>query len=148
MPSWLYEHTEFGESPLPDGSAIRRPAVRIAAAAFDQNLLGVIDSGSPVSVAGSWLFEHLGIDLAVTKPIYEVPLTLGGRFGTIPVFSVELILQPPLDSMQQEPIHWTLQLGSRPNWSFPFAILFGQRGWFDQFPTTINATHTEVHLPG
>jgi hypothetical protein len=41
---------------------------------------------------------------------------------------------------------WTLHLGARNNWHLPFPVLFGQRGWFDQFPTTIDAESTTVDL--
>jgi hypothetical protein len=37
-------------------------------------------------------------------------------------------------------------VAARDHWRFPFAVLLGQRGWFDRFPTTIDATHTTVHL--
>jgi hypothetical protein len=146
MPSWVYPHVDFGEPALPNGASICRPAVPVSGISIHQTIFGVIDSGSPISVADSHLFERLGVDIATAQPVFEVPLTLGGRFGTIPIFAVELLLQPPSELPNETPIRWRVQLGSRPNWSFPFAILFGQQGWFDFFPTMIDATSTEVHF--
>jgi hypothetical protein len=85
----------------------------------------------------------MGVDLDTVEPLYEVPLTLGGGSHRLPVYSVELLLQPPPGS-QDEPISWTLQLGARENWKLPFAVLFGQRGWFDRFRTTIDGIATSV----
>ena len=104
-------------------------------------------SGSPVSVASADLFGWLGVDLDVTQPLYEIPLSVGGRFDRTPVFRVELGLRPPDDQPDQPAIVWTLELGARPGWRLPFAVLLGQRGWFDNFATRIDATTSTVELP-
>jgi hypothetical protein len=59
------------------------------------------------------------------------------------MFEVQLALRPPEDD-HREPIVWTLHLGARTKWRFPFAVLFGQRCWFDRFTTTIHATSVSV----
>jgi hypothetical protein len=143
--TWNYPHRDLGEQALPDGSPIRRPTVRVHMEGLSENLLAVVDSGSPISVADSQLFRWLGVDLSTAVPLYEVPLSLGSAFGRVPVFGVTLFLRPPEDS-NRELISWDLHLGARPNWRLPFAILFGQRGWFDRFPTTIDATNTAVDI--
>jgi hypothetical protein len=143
VPLWVFPHLDLGEPALPDGSLIRRPVVTVAARESEIPLRAVVDSGSPISVADSTLFSRLGINLGEDPPLFEVPLTLGGGSQRLPVYSVELLLQPPPGS-QDEPISWTLQLGARENWKLPFAVLFGQRGWFDRFRTTIDGNATSV----
>lgn len=64
----------------------------------------------------------------------------------MPVFHVNLTLRPP-DGTDGEPFTWDLKLGARTNWRLPFAVLFGQQGWFDQFTTTIDANTMSVVLP-
>lgn len=143
-PAWSYPHRDLGEPALPDGSVVSRPTVRVHIEGLSENLLAVVDSGSPISVADAQLFSWLGVDLSTADPLYEVPLSLGSTFGRIPVFGVTLSLRSPEESDRQL-ISWNLHLGARPNWRLPFAILFGQRGWFDRFPTTIDRSHTIVH---
>ena len=112
---------------------------------FYKVLLAVVDFLSPISVADARLFDRLGIDTDNDEPLYEVPLTGGGGFGRIPVYAVELLLKPPASSTEP-PLPWTLHLGARTGWHLPFAVLLGQRGWFDQFPTTIDGHSTTVEL--
>ena len=131
---------------LPDGYSVRRPAVTVKAAGAAMNFVAVVDSGSPISIADSGVFEDFGIDPAHDDPLYEVPLGFGGAFGRVPVFEVELELPPP-PTIIAPAVRWRLHLGSRTNWRMPFSVLLGQRGWFDQFPTTIDGTATTVHLP-
>jgi hypothetical protein len=40
-----------------------------------------------------------------------------------------------------------LDSGARPRWRLPFAVLLGQRGWFNQFPTRIDARMSAVEVP-
>ena len=141
---WSYDHRDLGEPPLPDGTPIRRPVVPLAVAPFTEDLLAVVDSGSPISVADAQLFKWLGVDITTVRPLYEVPLGLGAGFGKVPMFEVVLALRPPNEF--DEPVSWSLHLGARSNWRLPFAVLFGQRGWFDTFPTTIDASTTTIRL--
>ncbi len=106
-------------------------------------MLAVVDSGSPISVAYATLFGRFGIDPALDEPIFEVPLGLGARFARIPIYEVDLLLVPPPNS-EADAILWRLHLGARPNWTLPFAVLFGQRGWFDRFPTMIDSSAMNV----
>jgi len=91
---WSYDHRDLGEPALPDGSLVCRPVVPLIVAPFSEDLLAVVDSGSPISVADSQLFKWLGVDISRVKPLYEVPLGLGSGFGKVPVFEVELALRP------------------------------------------------------
>lgn len=105
-------------------------------------MLGVIDSGSPASVADTTLFDLLGVDVEHDEPLVEIPLTVGGRFQPTPAFEVRLMLQHPEPGA--EPVAWTLPLGARRGWKLPFGILLGQRGWFDRFPTRIDGSTATV----
>ena len=142
---WSYDHRDLGEPALPDGSLVCRPVVPLIVAPFSEDLLAVVDSGSPISVADSQLFKWLGVDISRVKPLYEVPLGLGSGFGMVPVFEVELALRPP-NYIDHKPVAWKLHLGARANWRLPFAVLFGQRGWFERFPTTIDSDSTVVRV--
>jgi hypothetical protein len=143
---WRYEHADLDEPRFPDGTAIRRPVVTVGAPGSLRDYTAVIDSGSPVSAADSRLFASFGIDIDSQQPLFEVPLGLGGSFSKMPVFEVALELRPPLGQSATEVVKWRLQLGARRGWRLPFTVLFGQRGWFDRFPTTIDATTTTIDL--
>ena len=73
-----------------------------------------------------------------------LPLQLGGHFAPVRVFEVSLELIAPAGD--HTPIRWTALVAGRPQWRLPFAVVLGQRGWFDQFPTTIDDTFTTVHI--
>lgn len=98
-----------------------------------------------MSVANADLFGWLGIDIEQAEPVYEMPLSVGGGFETTPVFEVELRLRAPSDG-QAESIPWRLELGARRRSRLPFAVLLGQRGWFDRFPTRIDAATSAVEI--
>jgi hypothetical protein len=141
---WIYPHRDLDEPPYADGSRVFRPAVPIIVAVGLPSVLGVIDSGSPASVADATLFDLLGVSVDVDEPLFEIPLMVGGRFARTPVFEVQMWLQPP--TAGTEPLAWTLPLGARRGWKLPFGVLLGQRGWFDQFPTRINGASSTVEV--
>ena len=62
-----------------------------------------------------------------------------------PVFRVSLQLRSP--DNDAEVVRWRIDLGARRRWRLPVAVLLGQRGWFDIFPTRIDATTSTVQLP-
>jgi hypothetical protein len=143
--TWRYAHQDLDEPHLPDGSSIMRPCVIVSTGADDSLFLGVVDSGSPVTVADSAFLAEAGIDIATDEPVMELPLGLGATFGRVPVFEVGLQLVPP-DDVDAAPRPWRLHVAARPIWRLPFTILFGQRGWFDTYTTTIGARDTLVHI--
>ncbi|TPW15514.1 MAG: hypothetical protein FD127_725 [Acidimicrobiaceae bacterium] len=146
-PTWEYPHEDLGEPVHVDGSPVLRPVVPLIVTAGMPAVLGVIDSGSPISVANADLFALLGIDIDLDQPAYGIPLSVGGGFERTPVFLVDLELRPPA-GIDQANARWSLHLGARRRWRLPFAVLLGQRGWFDSFPTRIDATSSTVELPG
>jgi hypothetical protein len=142
--TWTYEHRDLDEPHLPDGSPILRPCVEVSVRT-DAVYLGVIDSGSPITVADPAFVTEAGIDLERDRPVMEIPVGLGAAFGHVPLYEIELDLLPPI-GLDEPPRRWRLLVGARPRWRLPFTILFGQRGWFDCFPTTIGASDITVHL--
>jgi hypothetical protein len=142
---WAYTHADLDEPRLPDGTIVRRPVATIAIPGSRQALLAVVDSGSPLTVADALLFPRLGIDLDNDEPVFSVPLTIGRNTNAMPVYEVELVSLPP-EASSAAPITWRLQLGARPNWHLPFTVLFGRRGWFDRFPTTIDGHSCSVDV--
>ena len=60
------------------------------------------------------------------------------------VFEVTLWLHPP--ELGEEAVSWQLPLVARRGWRMPFAVLLGQRGWLDRFPTRIDATTSTVEV--
>ena len=143
--TWRYEHLDLNEASLPDGSTVRRPVVTVGAPGSVRDYIAVVDSGSPVSVADSRIFASLGINIESDAPLFEVSVGVGGAYTTVPVFVVELELRSP-PGQPSETVTWRLHLGARRAWRLPFTVLFGQRGWFDRFATTIDATTTTVEL--
>ena len=132
--TWVYQHQDLGEPVHVDGSPILRPVVPLIVGADLPAVLGVLDSGSPISVASADLFAFLGVDIEADDPLYEIPLSVGGGFERTPVFRVRLRLSSPGDHAHG--VSWSLDLGARSRWRLPFAVLLGQRGWFDSFPST------------
>ncbi len=70
---------DFGEPVHVDGSAVLRPVVPLIIADAMLAVLGVVDSGSPVSVANADLFAPLGIDVDRDEPAYGIPLSVGSE---------------------------------------------------------------------
>ena len=145
--TWAYPHQDLGEAVHVDGSAVLRPVVPLIITDAMPAVLGVLDSGSPISVANADLFASLGIDVDIDQPAYEIPLSVGGGFERTPVFLVDLELRPPA-GIHEPNARWSLHLGARRRWRLPFAVLLGQRGWFNTFPTRIDATSSTVELSG
>lgn len=143
MTRWRYPHADFDEAPFPDGPRVLRPAVRIATTGRTRFATGMIDSGSPITIASPGLLSDCGVDIQA-PPIMTVPLRLGSAAGEVTVHRVELELgePPPGDGR----VRWAALVASRSPWIFRFDVLLGVRGWFDRFATTIDATHTTVDL--
>ena len=78
--TWVYHHQDLGEPVHVDGSPILRPVVPLIVGAELPAVLGVLDSGSPISVASADLFAFLGVDIEADDPLYEIPLSVGGGF--------------------------------------------------------------------
>jgi hypothetical protein len=116
--------------------------VLVASSPDDVVRVGVVDSGSPITVADPDFVASTGVDLSRTDPVMEVPLGLGAAFGTVPMYLVTMALISPRG--QWEPVTWRALVGSRSPWRYPFSVLFGQRGWFDTFPTTIDGRYSAV----
>jgi hypothetical protein len=115
--------------------------VTVAPAQSQRRYLAVVDSGSPITVADPEFIRTCGVD-PDGDGLMTLPLQMGGQFEPVRVFQIELDLIAPVDD--EPAIRWTAQVAGRPRWRFPFAILLGQRGWFDRFATTIDGTHTTV----
>jgi hypothetical protein len=142
---WTFAHRDLDEPHLPDGSRIMRPCVEVSNARTDDLYVGVVDSGSPITVADPAFVREAGVDLDTDEPVMEVPLGLGANFGRVRLFEIEVELLAPF-GLDEPPVRWRALVGARPDWRLPFAVLFGQRGWFDRFPTTIDATGLTVHV--
>ena len=74
--SWVYPHQDLGEPLHVDGTPVLRPVVLLIVTAELPAMLGVLDSGSPVSVANADLFRWLGVDIDRFEPVYEMPLSV------------------------------------------------------------------------
>jgi hypothetical protein len=130
---------------MADGLPIRRPCVLASPAGLGIAHVAVVDSGSPITVADPAFLTAAGIDPVADEPAMTVPLTMGGSFSLLPMYDIDVELMPPNDA--EEPFRWRAFVGLRSPWRHPFALLLGQRGWFDTFPTTISVGHTTVQLP-
>ena len=146
---WRFPHRNLGEHPLPDGTPILRPSVVISPGTADTPHVGVVDSGSPITVADPAFVASAGIDIANDRPLMEIPLGMGASFDTIRMYQITMALVPPDDDGPARPdaISWNALVGARKPWRHSFAVLLGQRGWFDFFPTTIDARATIVQVP-
>ncbi len=69
---WTYDHRDLGESRKINGAAVLRPAVPLIVASELPAFLGVLDSGSPISICNAELFTWLGVDIETAKPAYVV----------------------------------------------------------------------------
>jgi hypothetical protein len=86
----------------------------------------------------------LRVDVENDPARYEVGLTVAGQFARAPVFAVTMWLKPPGDSGAA--VSWQLPLVARLGWRLSFAVLLGQRGWFDRFPTRLDAMSCTVEV--
>ena len=135
----MFPLRDLGEPPLADSSPVRRPTVPLLTLKTERHL-GVIDTGSPVSVTSIGLLRRAGVDVD-GEPTMVVPLGLGGRFDRVPVFGLTLGLLSPDGSAIEE---WDVQIACLRSWTFGFDILLGQRGWFDTFTTTFGQDRIAV----
>jgi hypothetical protein len=108
-------------------------------------MLGVLDSGSPVSVANADLFRWLGIDIDQAEPVYEMPLSVGGGSSRHP-YSMSNYSSGRQPTGRSSRFPWRLQLGARRRWRLPFAVLLGQPGWFERFPTRIDRSTSTIEI--
>lgn len=143
LAAWRYPHRDLGEHPFPDGALVRRLVVVVAPARSVRRYLAVVDSGSPITIADSEFIRSCGVD-PDGEGLMTLPLQMGGQFDSVRVFEIELDLIPA--SGDEPPLRWTAKFAGRPRWKLPFAVLLGQRGWFDRFPTRIDAAHTTVQI--
>lgn len=95
----------------------------------------------------AWRYEHLDLNEASLPDGRTIrrPVGVGGAYTKVPVVVGDLELRSP-PGQPSDTVAWQLQLGARRAWRLPFTVLFGQLGWFDRFPTTIEVSATVVEL--
>jgi hypothetical protein len=139
--SWSYGPKISVNQRFPTVGEFGRPCVLIAPQNSDNPYLGVVDSGSPITVAAPYFLRACGVDPDRDEPVMRVPLHMGGRSSSVAIFRVPVALVAPDDVRSST---WTARIGTRNGWHLPFAALLGQRGWFDTFSTTIDGERTAV----
>jgi hypothetical protein len=106
------------------------------------NLAGLVDSGSDHVVAAPWVAQDIGV---TPDPSREITLKIGGAARRVRFADVTVQLFPPGTGLFEggyEPglaREWQAQVGFFTQWdSPPWAIVFGQVGFFDHFTVTLN----------
>ena len=82
--TWVYRHQDLGEPVHVDGSSILRPVVPLIVADVLPAVLGVLDSGSPISVASEDLFAFLGVDIVADEPCMRFRSALAEASSALP----------------------------------------------------------------
>jgi hypothetical protein len=72
-----------------DGTPIMRPCVEVTTGSWGVAHVGVVDSGSPITVADPAFVTAAGIDISSQEPVMEIPLGMGAAFGRVPMFGIE-----------------------------------------------------------
>jgi len=132
--AWLFPYTDFGES----HAALRRPVLR---AAFPVRVPGrrrtfsaLVDAGGPVTVVAREVMSAGGGDPVDTGE--TLPIRLGGRQFSAPLFELTLEALPPGD-LDVPAIEWRGIVGVLS--PFPHqgtSVILGQIGFLENFTVT------------
>lgn len=100
----------------------------------------LIDSGSEYTLAGPWIPQTVGV-----TPTDEVAIGIGGQDRLVTFADVTLRISR-YGTNDQEFVEWRTEIGFFKEWDPPWAILFGQLGFFDQFTVTMHRGAMTVAL--
>lgn len=133
-PPWVFPYvTEPGQESSPDPPI--RPAVAVSLVAPDgtesPKFLALVDSGSERTLAGPGLGRLAQPSYA--EPPHQMTLRIGGAPRTTVFGEVILRLYEHLSVDEPPLVQWSAEVGFFKQWEPPWAVLLGQRGFFDQF---------------
>jgi hypothetical protein len=132
--AWLFDYTDFGESHGSLQRPVLRAVFRVGVAGRRRSFAALVDTGGPVTVV-----SHAVITAGGGEPVdtgLSLPLRLGGRSYTAPLFELTLEARPPVGS-GDKPVQWRGLVGVlRP---FPHqgtSVILGQIGFLEKFTVT------------
>lgn len=139
-PPWVFPYvTEPGSESTPDAPI--RPAVAVSLVAPDGSespkFLALVDSGSERTLAGPGLGRLARPSYA--EPPREMTLHIGGAARPTVFGEVTLRLYEHVSSVDEPPlIEWSAEVGFFKRWEPPWAVVLGQRGFFDRFTVSMS----------
>jgi hypothetical protein len=133
---WLYPYQEDG--PRLD-QIVQRPIVSTALVSpsgeVSDGLYALVDSGCHHVLAAPWLADAAGVDPKATAR--ELDLGIGGTTVKVRFSDLRIRLLAP-DGTDDQYFEWEAEVGFFDEWRPTFAMILGQRGFFDQFTVTMN----------
>lgn len=140
-PPWVFPYVaEPGREDVYQPPALR-PAVAISLATVERaeetpKFLALVDSGSERTLAGPGLGRVATMQRGRSA---EMQIKLGGAPRTVRFGVVTLRLYRNVWSVDEAPLdEWNAEVGFIVQWEPPWAVLLGQRGFFDRFTVTMN----------
>ena len=132
--AWLFPYTDFGES----HGSLRRPVLRAAlpvrVPGRRRTFSALVDTGGPVTVVAHEVISAGGGDPVDTGEV--LPIRLGGRQFSAPLFELTLEALPP-DDLDVPAIPWRGIVGVVS--PFPHqgtSVILGQIGFLESFTVT------------
>lgn len=141
---WLFPYVDLGERTASgEQRNVHRPAVEVSLVGpggATPWAFALVDSGSEHTLAGPWVPQTVGV-----LPTRELEIGIGGRSRLVRFTEVTLRVRR-FGSDQGEFIEWQTDVGFFDTWEPPWAVLLGQRGFFDRFTITMQRAALSLAL--
>ena len=99
-------------------------------------LYSLVDSGCSHVLAAPWLADAVGVDAKDTSRVLD--LGIGGANVKVRFADLSIRLLAP-GGTDDDFIEWTAEVGFVNHWRPTFAVILGQRGFFDQFTVSMSS---------
>ena len=132
--AWLFPYTDFGESHATLDRPVLRAAVQVRVPGRRRTFSALVDTGGPVTVVAHEVIAAGGGNPVDTGSM--LPIRLGGRQFSAPLFELTLEALPPSDT-DAAPIPWRGIVGVLS--PFPHqgtSVILGQIGFLERFTVT------------
>jgi hypothetical protein len=143
--AWLFPYTDFGESHATLDRSVLRAAVQVRVPGRRRTFSALVDTGGPVTVVAQEVIAAGGGDPIATGSM--LPVRLGGRQFSAPLFDLTLEVLPPSD-VDAAPLAWRGIVGVLS--PFPHqgtSVILGQIGFLERFTVTFGPERFAVE-PG
>jgi hypothetical protein len=101
---------------------------------MNERTWALVDSGSEHTLAMRWVAQAIGVEPDEDR---ELVLGIGGQNLRVRFADVTLHLGPH-DRPEEEWLDWQAEVGFIDHWRAGWAVILGQRGFFDRFTVTMN----------
>ena len=102
---------------------------------MSDGLYALVDSGCSYVLAAPWLAHASGVDPKASDRVLD--LGIGGAIVKVRFADLQVRLLAPGGTDEQF-VEWRTEVGFVDHWRPTFAMILGQRGFFDQFTVTMS----------